>query len=184
MLICAQSTLQQNLTLWMQNIVGRAWVSCTLVWKCCWVWARSKQTLPTSNGRQTESSYICTAVFSQHHHNKMVLHRFVLITTCNICTLYLSWHFACFITYNFTCVSARPHSGCMHNAPAVPQMQCFTDAMFHTCVILHAQIIYGLVSVGHTYVHMWVYDVVSGLMTSHPWQIDTAWLRTVWGEHD
>jgi len=30
------------LTRWMQDIVGQAWASCTMVWKCCWVWARSK----------------------------------------------------------------------------------------------------------------------------------------------
>jgi len=36
-------------TRWMQNIVGQVWASCThinyggLVWKSCWVWARSNR---------------------------------------------------------------------------------------------------------------------------------------------
>jgi len=28
-------------TMWMQDIVGWVWASYIMVWKCCWVWARS-----------------------------------------------------------------------------------------------------------------------------------------------
>jgi len=33
---------EDQYTRWMQDIVGWVWASCTMVWKCCWVWARSK----------------------------------------------------------------------------------------------------------------------------------------------
>jgi len=86
----------------------------------------------------------------------------------------------------------------MHSCAALQWLyvQCSssaTDAMFACiwmqvfcmCVILHAQIIYNLVSVWrernfHTFRP---YDVISGLMTSHPWQINTSRLRTVWSSH-
>ena len=44
---------------WMQDTVGRAWVRCTMFWKSCWVWARSKQMLPTLYDSLAESSYCC-----------------------------------------------------------------------------------------------------------------------------
>jgi len=149
-----------------------------MVWKYCWVWARSNR---CCQHHMTGKQRVATAVFSQHHHDKMVQHHFVLfqLPPAIFWTLCLSWQFAWFITYHFTRMPVRPRSGCIRNA------QCSTaDAVFPTCVILHVQIIYCLVLVGHgTYMSGVMYDVISGLMTSYPWQIDTAQLWTVWGLH-
>jgi len=106
----------------------------------------------------------------------MVLHRYILlITTCNIL----------YFVFSFTCVPVRPHSGCTRDAPAAPRTQCL-HASRRTYVILHAQTIYGMMWVSCVkalWCHFWSGDVTSGLMTSHPWQINTTWLWTVWGSH-
>jgi len=76
----------------------------------------------------TGKQRVATAVFSQHHHEKMVLHSFVLfeLPPAVFWTLDLSWQFVCFITYSFTRVPVQPHSGCTHNASAV----LWTQLMF------------------------------------------------------
>jgi len=86
-------------TRWMQGILRRAWVSCTMVWNGCWLRAKWKQMLPTSYDRQTESSNCCIQQAPSWENGNTLL-CFISITTCNI--LCLSWQFACLITYNFT----------------------------------------------------------------------------------
>ena len=96
----------------------------------------------------TGKQRVATAVFSQYHH-EMVLNHFALfeLSPAIVCTLCLSWQFACFITYNLA-VAARSMlqqfhgcNVCMHEY----RCKCFVCAY-----MLHAQIIYGLISVSCT----------------------------------
>jgi len=107
----------------------------------------------------TGKQRVATAVFSQHHHDKMVLHS------------------------NLACMPVRPCSSCMRNAPAAPWTQCwraskckcFVRALYCMCKLQSWSV--GLAWVGRTY--FFVRDITS--MTDG-W-IDNARLRAVWGSH-
>ena len=120
---------------------------------------------------------------------------FVLITTCGILnfvfelTICLLYHLQ---LHTRACAASQwLHAQCSSNTVDTI-FACIQMWMFRKCVILHAQIIYSLVVVwrecNFLYVKaLWCHflsgDVTSGLMTSHPWQINTTWLWTVWGSH-
>jgi len=79
------------------------------------------------------------------------------------------------------------HAQCSSSATeAMFACICIRTYMFGTCVTLHVQRITGLVSVWHernfSYVKaLWCHFWSDGTTSTHPWQINTARLRTVWG---
>ena len=101
--------------------------------------------LPTSYDRQTESSY-CSIQPAPSRDGTVSL-CFVWIITCN--SLYFVFELTICLLYHL-----QPRSGCTLNAPAVPRMQCCMHEYGCKCFIcaymLHAQIIYGLISVSCT----------------------------------
>jgi len=147
--------------------------------------------LLTSYGRQTESSYCCIQPAPSREDGTASL-CFVLITTCNI----LYFVFELTISHACLCSLAvaaqamlqqRPrHNVCMHpdtNISYVHYIACANK--------LQSSIDMTYVSVNfHIYIDRTFrpYEVISGLMTSHPRQIAyqstlRTWLRTVWGLH-
>jgi len=132
----------------------------------------------------TGKQRVATTVFSQHHHENMVLRCFVFLNyhlQYVFWTLCLSWQFACFITYNVS-VAARAmlqqHRGC--NFCVHPDVN---DSYAHyiTCAntlrssisVMYIRVIFHDVTC-----QFWSGDVTSSLMTSHPWQIDRHHLTT------
>jgi len=121
-------------TRWMQDIVGWACTSCTMVWKSRWVWARSKQMLPTLYDQQTESiseplTCYCITLFCLNYH----LQYFELcVWVDNVLASSQSYKLLCVPAVVACAMFACIRIGCT----------CFVRVL-----LLHAQIIYGLVSV-------------------------------------
>ena len=124
--------------------------------------------LPTSYDKQTESSYCCIQPLPSQVDGITSL--FALINTCS--TLNFVCGLAICLLYHLQ-LHTRACAQWLHaqysSSTADAMFVCIRMEMFRTCVILHMQIIYGLVSVGCecNFYTLRPYGVISTLMTSH-----------------